>query len=64
VLLTVDFAAHARIRWVDVGFRARARPPTLRLSYFLTQARGLWRDLRRYRRAGGLRAGACPTDRG
>ena len=58
VLLAVDLAAHAGIRWVDVGFRARMRTAALRPRYFLTQARGLWRDLRRYRRSEALRAGS------
>jgi glycosyltransferase involved in cell wall biosynthesis len=56
VLLAVDLAGHTRIRWVDVGFRARARPTAIRPGYFLTQARGLWLDLRRYGRAEALRA--------
>ena len=55
VLLALDLAAHTRVRWVDVGFRARPRPTAHGPRYFLRHARGLWRDLRRYRRAGALR---------
>jgi dolichol-phosphate mannosyltransferase len=55
VVLTVDLDIHARIRWVDVGFRARTRPTRLRPGYFLSQGARLWRDLRRYRESGALR---------
>jgi dolichol-phosphate mannosyltransferase len=51
VLLALDLAAHTTIRWVDVGFRARPRPAAHGRRYFLRHAHGLWRDLRRYRRA-------------
>ena len=49
VLVAVDLAARAGITWVDVGFRRRFRPSPFRPRYFLTQASGLWRDLRRWR---------------
>ena len=52
VLLALDLAAHTRIRWVDVEFRARPRPSAHGPRYFLRHACGLWRDLGRYRRAG------------
>jgi glycosyltransferase involved in cell wall biosynthesis len=61
VLVAVDLETHTTIRWVDVGFRARARPTPIRPRYFVMQARRLWRDLRRYREAGMPRGGRSAT---
>jgi glycosyltransferase involved in cell wall biosynthesis len=49
VLVAVELEAGRGITWVDVGFRRRFRPSPFRPRYFLVQAIGLWRNLRRWR---------------
>jgi glycosyltransferase involved in cell wall biosynthesis len=48
VLVAVGLQRDGNIAWVDVGFRPRLRPTSLRPRYFIAEAVRLWGDLRRW----------------
>jgi glycosyltransferase involved in cell wall biosynthesis len=60
VFLAIALEAGAGISWMDVGFRRRILPVPFGPGRFLVQGACLWRDLRRWRRTGGLPARTLP----